>query len=135
MRRIVKIGLFALIPLLLLGHVLYWYWPRERAAAPDPGGLPARLLASGAYDACLWAPYPHQNLGVLSGEVADGSAYLAAVARVAEVPPPVLPSFGPFAVPPAIPGSKGGRSGIRKGGRTRSWSGSSGWTGGTGSGW
>ncbi|HSF41661.1 MAG TPA: hypothetical protein VLT87_17815 [Thermoanaerobaculia bacterium] len=101
MRRILKIGLFALVPLLLLGHVLYWYWPRERAAAPDPGGLPARLLASGAYDACLWAPYPHQNVGVLSGEVEDGSAYLSAVARVAEVPPPVLPSFGPFAVPPA----------------------------------
>lgn len=101
MRRILKIGLFALVLLAIAGHVFYWYWPRERAAAPDPGGLPARLLASGAYDACLWAPYPHQNLGVLSGEVEDGSAYLAAVARVAEVPAPVLPSFGPFAVPPA----------------------------------
>ena len=101
MRRIVKIAVLALVLLGIAGHVFYWYWPRERAAAPDPGGLPARLLASGAYDACLWAPYPHQNVGVLSGEVEDGSAYLAAVARVAEVPPPVLPSFGPFAVPPA----------------------------------
>ena len=101
MRRILKIAVLAFVLLGILGHVFYWYWPRERAAAPDSGGLPARLLASGAYDACLWVPYPHQNLGVLSGEVEDGSAYLAAVARVAEVPTPVLPSFGPFAVPPA----------------------------------
>lgn len=101
MRRILKIAVLALVLLLAVGHVFYWYWPRERAAAPDPSGLPARLLASGAYDACLWVPYPHQNLGALSEEVEDGSAYLAAVARVAEVPPPVLPSFGPFAVPPA----------------------------------
>jgi hypothetical protein len=101
MRRILKISALVLVLLVALGHYLYWYWPRERASAPEPSGLPARLLASGAYDACLWVPYPHQNLGVLSGEVEDGSAYLAAVARVAEVPPPVLPSFGPFAVPPS----------------------------------
>jgi hypothetical protein len=101
MRRLLKIALALLLVGLAAGHVVYWYWPRERAAAPEPGGLPARLLASGAYDACLWVPYPHQNLGVLAESVGDGPSYLAAVARVADLPRPVLPSFGPFALPPS----------------------------------
>lgn len=99
-------GLFLalLVILVLAGHIFYWYMPRARAAAPEPGGLPSRLLAAGAagaYDACFWVPYPHQNLGVLRSRLEDGAAWLAAVARVADLPPPVLPSFGPFAVPPS----------------------------------
>lgn len=89
---------------LAAAHVLYWYLPRARASAPQPGGLPARLLAagaSGAYDACFWVPYPHQNLGVLRRRLEDGTAWLSAVARVADLPPPVMPGFGPFAVPPS----------------------------------
>lgn len=86
---------------LAIGHYLYWYAPRERAAAPEPGGLPSRLLDAGAYDACFWVPYPHQNLGKLQGAVEDGAAWVGAVARVAGLPPPVLPSFGPFTVPPS----------------------------------
>lgn len=86
---------------LAIGHYLYWYAPRERAAAPEPGGLPSRLLDAGAYDACFWVPYPHQNLGKLQGAVEDGTAWVGAVARVAGLPPPVLPSFGPFTVPPS----------------------------------
>lgn len=101
MRRFLKIVLFVALLLAVGGHVAYWYLPRERTAAPEPGGLPARLLASGEYDACLWVPYPHQNLGMLAGAVADGPAYLAAAARVADLPPPVMPSFGPFTVPPS----------------------------------
>lgn len=97
--------LFLLVLALLAGHYLYWYAPRERAGAPEPGGLSARLLAaagaSGAYDACFWAPYPHQNLGKLQEAVDDGAAWVGAVARVAGLPPPVLPSFGPFTVPPS----------------------------------
>ena len=84
---------------MIAGHFFYWYWPRERASAP--AGLPARLLASGEYGACLWVPYPHQNLGKLEGAIADGPAYLAAAARVADLPAPVMRSFGPFAVPPS----------------------------------
>jgi hypothetical protein len=86
---------------LIAGHILYWYMPRARPAAPEPGGLPARLLASGAYDACFWMPYPHQNVGVLRNRLEDGAAWIEAVARVAGLPPPMLPGFGPFAVPPA----------------------------------
>ncbi len=101
MRRLPKLGLILLLLLLIAGDLVYWYWPRERAGAPEPGSLPARLLASGEYGACLWVPFPHQNLGTLAGSVDDGPAYLAAAARVAKLPPPVLPSFGPFAVPPS----------------------------------
>lgn len=96
-------GLLILLVLVALavGHYLYWYAPRERAAAPEPGGLPARLLDSGAWDACFWIPYPHQNLGKLQGALGDGAAWVGAVARIADLPPPVLPAFGPFTVPPS----------------------------------
>jgi len=100
-KRLRWIALLALAVVLIAGHVWYWYAPRARAAAPQPGSLPARLLAAGAYDACFWVPYPHQNMGVLRRRLEDGAAWLAAVARVADLPPPVLPGFGPFAVPPA----------------------------------
>jgi hypothetical protein len=93
--------IFLLLAALGTGHYFYWYAPRERAAAPELGGLPARLLAAGGYDACFWVPYPHQNLGRLQGAVDDGTAWLGAVARVADLPPPVLPTFGPFTVPPS----------------------------------
>lgn len=104
MKRFRGLLIFLLLAALLAGHYFYWYAPRERPGLPDPEGLAARLLAagaSGAYDACFWVPYPHQNLGKLRGAVEDGGAWVAAVARVAELPPPVLPSFGPFTVPPA----------------------------------
>jgi hypothetical protein len=101
MRRLWKPVL--LLALVVAGtvYILRSYWPRERPAVPDPDGLPARLMASGAYEACFWVPYPHQNVGALSEVVDDGRDWLEAAARVAEVPPPVLPSFGPFAVPPS----------------------------------
>jgi hypothetical protein len=101
MRRLWKTILLLALVLVAAVYVLRSYWPRERPAAPDPDGLPARLMASGAYEACFWVPYPHQNIGALSEVVDDGRDWLEAAARVAEVPPPVLPSFGPFAVPPS----------------------------------
>ncbi len=101
MKRLFRLAILLLVLLLLAGYVLVSYWPRERVGAPERGSLPARLLASGAYGACLWIPYPHQNLGALAGSLEDGPEYLAAAARVADLPAPVLPSFGPFAVPPS----------------------------------
>ncbi|HJX30062.1 MAG TPA: hypothetical protein VJ885_19330, partial [Thermoanaerobaculia bacterium] len=101
MRRFRNLLLLLVVVALAAGHYLYWYAPRERAAAPEAGGLPARLLGSGAYDACFWAPYPHQNLAQLQGAIDNGPAWVAAVARVADVPAPVVPAFGPFTVPPA----------------------------------
>ena len=101
MRRSVRLAIVLLVLVVLAGHIFYWYWPRERPGAPEAGGLPARLLASGAYGACLWAPFPHQNLGALAGSIDSGTAFVTALARVADLPPPTLPSFGPFAVPPS----------------------------------
>lgn len=101
MRRLVRIGIVLLVLAGIAAHVVYWYLPRERAGAPEAGGLPARLLASGQYGACLWIPFPHQNLGQLAGSVEDGPEYVAAAARVADLPVPALPSFGPFALPPS----------------------------------
>ncbi len=101
MKRSWKLILLLAILLALAIHGYRSYAPRERAAVPNPDGLPARLMASGAYEACFWVPYPHQNVGALSRVVNDGRDWLAAAARVAGVPPPVLPAFGPFAVPPS----------------------------------
>jgi len=103
-RAAVRWALVLLVLLLVAGHILYWYGPRERAGAPEPGGLPARMLAAaggGAYDACFWTPYPHQNLAALARALGDWDGYLAAASRFAGLPPPRLPGFGPFAVPPA----------------------------------
>jgi len=121
---------------LLAAHVFYWYWPRERAVAPRSGpaeraahrgaasrfagsaagggrsGEPLRVLAAGAYDVCLWVPYPHQNLGALAGAIGDLQDVVGAAARLtsgeaAEASaqrsrePEEPPTFGPFQVPPA----------------------------------
>ncbi|MFL6234603.1 MAG: hypothetical protein ACJ76N_15835 [Thermoanaerobaculia bacterium] len=99
MRRLLRLAIPLFLVLLIAGYLLYAYWPRERAAAPSE--VPARLLASGEYGACLWIPYPHQNLGKLEGAIDDPGSYLAAAARVADLPVPVMRAFGPFAVPPS----------------------------------
>jgi hypothetical protein len=99
MRRLLRLAIPLLLVLLVAGYLFYAYWPRERSALAS--GLPARLLASGEYGACLWIPYPHQNLGKLAGSIDDPGSYLAAAARVAGLPVPVMRSFGPFAVPPS----------------------------------
>lgn len=99
MRRLLRLAIPLTLLLLIAGYLFHAYWPRERAAVPS--GLPARLLASGAYGACLWIPYPHQNLGKLARTVDDPALYLAAAARVADLPVPVVRPFGPFAVPPS----------------------------------
>jgi hypothetical protein len=102
MRSFLRRAAVLLVLLLAVaGHVLYWYAPRERAAAPDPEDLPARLFSSGAYDTCLWLPYPHQNLGALAGAVEDFPGFVAAAARLGGARAPEMPGFGPFAVPPA----------------------------------
>src|SRR5829696_37277 len=79
MRRFVRLAIVLLVLAVLAGHIFYWYWPRERPGAPEAGGLPARLLASGAYGACLWAPFPHQNLGALAGSIDSGTAFVTAL--------------------------------------------------------
>ncbi len=99
--RFAKAGAALLVLALLAAHYAFWYLPRERSAAPDPDDLPGRLFAGGAADVCLWLPYPHQNAGALQRAVGDWPAWLGAVSRVAGLPPPALPAFGPFALPPS----------------------------------
>lgn len=101
MRRFLRLGVLLLVLALIAGHVYYWYWPRERTGTLEERTPPELLLRSGQYGACLWIPYPHQNLGKLAGSIDDGPEYVAAAARVAELPVPSLPSFGPFALPPS----------------------------------
>lgn len=93
---------FALALLLgAAGHLWTWYWPRERAAAADFRTAPGALCRDESFDACLWLPYPHQNLSVAKRAIADFDAVVAAAARLAHLPPPRPFRFGPFAAPPA----------------------------------
>jgi hypothetical protein len=113
-----RLLLLLLLVLLLAAHIYYWYLPRERALAPPPpdaAGAPLQGLAPGAYDLCVWIPYPHQNLGVLAAAVADLPEVIAAAGRLSRREasagargggdrgrePQALPTFGPFEVPPA----------------------------------
>lgn len=93
------LSLFAVA--LAAGHIAFWYLPRQRPKAPDPRDLPGEIILGTTYPLAIWLPYPHQNLGALGRGVKDPHKLLAAVARLADVPPPRLPGFGPFAVPPA----------------------------------
>lgn len=93
--------LAALVLVLGVAHVAFWYLPRERAARPDPQDLPGQLLVSRQFDSAFWIPYPHQNLAELRRGVGDWRRWMAAASRLAGLPPPALPAFGPFAVPPS----------------------------------
>jgi hypothetical protein len=97
-RAWIVVGLLGLV----LGHIAWWYWPRERAAAPDPASAAVRQLVAGDYDVCAWVPYPHQNLGELARVTGDFPQVLAAATRLAgSSAPEEMRSFGPFLVPPA----------------------------------
>jgi hypothetical protein len=134
MRRIAVIAGAVVLAALLAAHVVYWYVPRERAVVPRLGagggaapaeaggaagegageaaGEPLRVLAAGAYEVCVWVPYPHQNLGALAAAIGDLQDVVGAAARLSSgeggegsAPrprePEEAPTFGPFEVPPA----------------------------------
>lgn len=86
------------IILALAAHVGWWYWPRERAGRLEEGTLTAAVLTGSDLPYRAWVAYPHQNLGALERFRRRSDA----VARLAEVPFPELPSFGPLPTPPAI---------------------------------
>ena len=133
-KRIAVLGGAVVLAALLAAHIVYWYVPRERAVVPRLGagggavaapaggsaggasgggaGEPLQVLAAGAYDVCLWVPYPHQNLGALAAAIGDLQDVVGAAARLssgeageASAPrprePEEAPTFGPFEVPPA----------------------------------
>jgi hypothetical protein len=87
--------------LAVAGHLWLWYLPRVRQARPRAGDVPAALLADERFAVRVWLPYPHQTLGSVSRSVGDAGSWLESLARLAGSSSLRLPSFGPFAVPPA----------------------------------
>lgn len=89
---------------LAVAHVVYWYLPRLRTGRPG-GTVAAALLASEAFPASVWVPYPHQNLAMMDdvarGATTGESELVEAVARLAGLPEPRWPVFGPLRMPPA----------------------------------
>lgn len=83
-----------------LGHIAYWYLPRERGArSPSPDAL--ELLADPGATAAVWIPYPHQNLGRLERFVGDAAAWGALLSGRNGEAAARLPQFGPFVAPPS----------------------------------
>lgn len=109
MRWLRRLAVLLMVLALLAAHVAFWYLPRARARRP--GELAATVAAS-AGDA-VWLAYPHQNLGALDARVGDLDAFVAALARLVGIAPPLLPELGPFTVPPAselAAGTRGDRA-------------------------
>lgn len=92
-------GLFVAgaIILALAAHIGRSYWPRERPGRLEEGSLTAAVLLSSELPYRAWVPYPHQNLGALERFRRRSEA----VAHLADLPAPQLPSFGPLPTPPA----------------------------------
>ncbi len=93
--------LFLLMLLALAGHVYHAYLPRARPARPAGDSPVAALLAAEAFPAAVWVPHPHQNLVHLQRTAGAGPESLRAVARLAGLPAPALPTFGPLGLPPS----------------------------------
>ncbi len=85
----------------LAGHLWYHYLPRARPDVPRPDSRVAALLDAAELPAAVWVPYPHQNLVHLREAVGTDPATIRATARLAGLPAPALPTFGPLALPPS----------------------------------
>ena len=97
-RRWVLVSTFVLVA--IGGHFAYHYWPRSRPATPGDSPV-ASLLSVADFPAAVWVPHPHQNLARLRQLAGADPATLKALARLAGLPAPSLPSFGPLALPPS----------------------------------
>jgi hypothetical protein len=86
--------------LFVSGHVVFWYMPRFRATTPGPGGA-AALLDDPEWGVRLWIAYPHQNFAAARRQRPELADAIVAACRLAELPPPRLPAFGPFSLPPS----------------------------------
>ena len=98
MRRRILVLIAAVLGLLAVAHVFYWYAPRERPGSPTAGDPTAAVYASETLPLRLWIPYPHQNLAALRREAPQG---LASILRLLGVRLPTLRRFGPFEIPPS----------------------------------
>ncbi len=90
-----------LVLLALAGHLWYHYLPRARPAVPRGESPVAAVLDAADFPAALWVPYPHQNLVHLRAAMGAEPASTRAIARLAGLPSPALPTFGPLALPPS----------------------------------
>lgn len=99
-RRLGRRLLWAALALTLAGSYLgFWYGPRERTGVPE--GIAGRVLAADRFPIRFWLAHPHQNLGAVERAVPDFEQWLGAVGRLAGLPAPRIPGFGPFRMPPA----------------------------------
>jgi hypothetical protein len=98
-RHALLVGLAAGAGAALVAHAAYWYAPRERAAQPSEA-VRARLAAE-EWEQALWVPFPHQNVGLLERRVGDLRRWLELVAPEGSGTADRLPTFGPWALPPA----------------------------------
>ncbi|MEM7356690.1 MAG: hypothetical protein AAF657_38090 [Acidobacteriota bacterium] len=87
--------------LAVIGHFHYHYSTRARPYSPWDGSQVSGLLANANFPAAVWVPYPHQNLPHLREAAGVGSLSARAIARLAGLPSPTLPTFGPLALPPS----------------------------------
>ncbi len=90
-----------LVVLAFGGHVGYHYLPRARPGVPASASPVAALLDDADFPAAVWVPYPHQNLVHLRESFGAGQESMRAIARLAGLPSPGLPTFGPLALPPS----------------------------------
>ncbi len=100
-KRLVLPGAVGLFVLLVVGHIYYWYWPRSRAASPEPGSGVAETLRLERFPVALWMPYPHQNLAHLARAAGLERESLEPLARLSGLPAPAIPSFGSLPFPPS----------------------------------
>jgi len=84
-----------------VGHWIYWYRPRERADAPNPGTPAGALYFDSDLPYRVWIPFPHQNFARLEQAIGDLERFSGAVAQLSGRVMPRLPSFGTSRVPPA----------------------------------
>ncbi len=81
------------------GWLYHGYWPRERTLSLAGDGPLAEVFLGSDLPFRAWIAYPHQNLSLL----AASETWSATVELAADLGLPrlELPSFGPFAAPPA----------------------------------
>ncbi len=99
--RGVRSGVLVAVTIVLaVGHVAYWYWPRERPGTLDSSSQEAGVLDRSDLPLRVWVAHPHQNLAFLTdGE--SGDNWRRGLSGLLDVPEIELPRFGPFALPPA----------------------------------
>ncbi len=99
-RVAVRWGVAVGVVAVALGHLGYWYLPRERSGR-DPSPEAMALLADPGASLAVWIAYPHQNLGRLERFVGDAAAWGALLSGRDREAAERLPRFGPFVAPPA----------------------------------